>query len=72
MGTLTVGHDNFEILWASDIAFDGIPLEVSDHAGALWFDVSVPEGGAVTVNTFAREVPADLILAAVELARRRR
>ena len=71
MGKLTIGQDSFEYLWVSDVEFDGIRLEIHDLAGEHWFDVSVPEEGMMTVNTFSREVPAALIAAAVELAHHR-
>jgi hypothetical protein len=71
MGILTFGSESFEFLWASDVGFEGIRLEVYDRAGLHWFDVSVPDEGTVMVNTFAGEVPADLILAALNVARQR-
>jgi hypothetical protein len=57
--------------WASDVAFNGIRLEVLSGEGDILFDVSVPDAGAITVNTFGNEVAADLMMAAVETARRR-
>jgi len=71
MGTLTISDGNFEYLWASDVDYDGMRLEVNDLEGQFWFDVSVSDAGTMTVNTFSREVPADLITAAVALAKER-
>jgi len=36
----------------------------------MLFDVSIPEGGPITVNTFGKEIAADMMLAAIETARR--
>lgn len=71
MGTLNTTSGEFEYQWASDVDFDGVRLEVLNSDGDMLFDVSVPEGGALTVNTFSNEVPAPLIAAAVDVARRR-
>jgi hypothetical protein len=71
MGKLTTAHGEYEYLWASDVEFDGIRLEVSDLAGEHWFDVSVPEDGSLTVNTFSREVPSEVVLAAISVAQQR-
>jgi hypothetical protein len=61
-----------EYQWASDVAFDGIRLEILSDAGAVLFDVSVPEDGSITVNTFGKEVLASLVIAAAEVAQRPR
>jgi hypothetical protein len=71
MGTLNTTTGDFEYQWASDVDFDGIRLEVLTGEGDVLFDISVPEGGAVTVNTFSHEVPARLIASAVDVARGR-
>lgn len=57
--------------WASNVEFDGIRLEVLSEADETLFDVSVPEHGPITVNTFSNEVPASLIAEAVSIAERR-
>ncbi|MFC3077684.1 hypothetical protein ACFODL_06240 [Phenylobacterium terrae] len=73
MGTLkTESGGEFEYQWASDVGFDGIRLEVLTTEADMLFDVSVPEQGPMSVNTFSNEVAADLILAALDLARQRR
>ena len=71
MGTLTSKQGEYEFLWASDITFDGIRLEVYDQGGKLWFEVSVPDEDDLAVNTFSREVPAELLLSAMSIARAR-
>lgn len=68
MGTLTLGDRTVEYQWASDVAFDGIRMEILSEGGGILFDVSIPDDGPVTVNTFSGEVAADLIKAAVEIA----
>lgn len=72
MGTLTIGIRRVEYQWATDVAFDGIRMEVLSEEGNVIFDVSVPDVGAVTVNTFGKEVDIDLLLIAVEVAKRPR
>ena len=62
----------FKYQWASDIAFDGIRMEILSDQGDVLFDVSVPEVGSITVNTLSKEVAADLIMAALEIAKRPR
>jgi len=57
--------------WASDVDFDGIRLEVLSDDGTMLFDVSVPDRGSMTINTFGKDVAAALIEAAIEAARRR-
>jgi hypothetical protein len=57
--------------WASDVTFDGIRLEVLSDNGDALFDISVPDGGAMTINTFGKEVAVTLIEAAIEVVRRR-
>lgn len=56
--------------WATDVAFDGIRMEVLLHEGDMLFDISVPDDGPITINTFGKEVAANLIEAAIEVARR--
>ena len=46
-------------------------LEVLSAEGDILFDVSIPDEGPITVNTFGKEVAADLIKAALETAKRR-
>ncbi|MGY8667389.1 hypothetical protein Q3C01_34225 [Bradyrhizobium sp. UFLA05-109] len=58
--------------WASDVAFDGIRMEVLSDEGDMLFDVSVPDEGPITINTFGKEVAANLVEAAIEVARRSR
>lgn len=69
MGTLTLEHGTAEYQWATDVAFDGVRLEILSPEGDMLFDVSVPDGGAITVNTFGKEVAADVVIAAIETAR---
>jgi hypothetical protein len=69
MGTLTIRDGDYEYLWESDVDYDSMRLEVNDLEGQFWFDVSLSNAGTMTVNTFSREVPADLIMAAVALAK---
>ena len=57
--------------WASDVDFDGIRLEALSDDGATLFDISVPDEGPMTINTFDNEVAATLIEAAIEVARHR-
>jgi hypothetical protein len=47
-------------------------LEVLAEDGETLFDISVPEHGPTMVNTFAREVEADLIVAALAIAQQRK
>ena len=72
MGTLALNDSLFEYQWASDVEFDGIRLEVLAENGETLFDISVPEHGPTMVNTFAREVEADLIVAALAIAQQRK
>jgi hypothetical protein len=71
MGQFMHNNSAVKYQWASDIAFDGIRLEVLSETGDGLFDVSIPENGAITVNTFGKEVPASLVIAAVEIAQKR-
>lgn len=68
MGTLELKQVSFKYQWASDVLFDGIRLEVLSDAGEVIFDISVPENGPATVNTFGKEVAVDLLIAAIEVA----
>ncbi len=72
MGTLRADGLDFDYQWASDVAFAGIRLEVLDGQGDVLFDVSVPDQGTATVNTFSREVPVELVMAAMAIAEQRR
>ncbi len=69
MGTLVVEGQAFQYQWASDVAFEGIRLEVLSPEGEVLFDMSLPEGGSATLNSFANEVPIALVTAAVGLLR---
>jgi len=60
MGTLKLDDCAMKYQWASDVDFDGIRLEV------------LSDDGHITINTFGKDVPTDLIAAAVEIARRPR
>ena len=71
MAILSLMSGDFEYQWASDVDFDGIRLEVLGSDGEVLFDVSVPEVGDVTVNTFGLEISADLVATAVSVARER-
>ena len=72
MAKLKLEDRTMEYQWASDVDFDGIRLEVLSEEGNELFDVSIPDDGDITINTFGKEVPANLIEAAVEIARRPR
>ncbi|WP_375310909.1 hypothetical protein WHZ77_27940 [Bradyrhizobium sp. A5] len=72
MGTPTFEESAVEYQWASDIDFDGIRLEVLSSGGDVIFDVSVPDGGPITVNTFGKDVAANLLMVAIEFAQRPR
>lgn len=52
--------------------FDGIRLEVLSADGDTFFDISIPDDGHITINTFGKEVAADLIDAALQIARQPR
>lgn len=71
MGTMPVGNQTVGYQWASDIAFDGIRLEITSVDSDVVFDVSIPNDGPMTVNTFGKEVAVDLIRVAIETAERR-
>ena len=71
MGTMVVGSQTVEYQWASDVAFEGIRLEILSNDGDMVFDVSLPDDGPMTVNTFGKEVAAELIKVAIEMAERR-
>ena len=68
MGTVATASGQVEYQWASDVAFEGIRLEVLTADGDVIFDVSVPDHGDITVNTFSSEVSASLIASAVAVA----
>jgi hypothetical protein len=72
MGTLKLEDRTTEYQWATDVNFDGIRLEVLSDEGNVLFDVSIPDDGHITINTFGKEVPVNLIEATVEIARRPR
>ncbi|WAT18160.1 hypothetical protein OZN62_00860 [Aurantiacibacter sp. MUD11] len=72
MPSLRAGDEVFRAVWASDVAFDGIRLEVFSHSGELWFDISMPEGGDISVNTFNNAVPHKVLSAALDMAGKQR
>jgi hypothetical protein len=72
MGTLKLEDRTVEYQWATEVAFDGIRMEVLSDEGDVLFDISVPDEGPITVNTFGKEVAANLIEAAIEVVRRSR
>ena len=72
MGTISTASGLVEYQWASDVDFEGIRLEVLADDGNVIFDVSVPEQGAITVNTCSGEVSASLIASAVAVAEARK
>ena len=72
MGTLKLEHRTVEYQWASDVAFDGIRMEILSDQRSILFDVSIADNGLMTVNTFGNEVPVELIKAALETAEQRR
>jgi hypothetical protein len=69
MGTLVFQNGTAEYQWATDVAFDGVRLEILSLEGDMLFDVSIPDIGPMTINTFSKEIAAEVILAAVEVAR---
>lgn len=71
MGTIATANGDVQYQWASDVGFDGIRLEVLTGGGDVLFDVSIPERGATTVNTYSGEVAASLIALAVAIAEKR-
>jgi hypothetical protein len=72
MGTLKFENRAVEYQWVRDVNFDGIRLEVLSGDGNTLFDISIPDDGHITINTFGKEVAAALIEAAVEIARQPR
>ncbi len=72
MGALTLEGRTVEFQWASDVSFDGIRLEMLSDEGDVLLDISVPDEGPITINTFGKEVAANLVEAAIEVARRPR
>ena len=71
MGTLTLKGRDYDFQWASDVAFDGIRLEILSEGGDMLFDVSMPDKGPITVNTHGQEIAAELLVAAIEVAQSR-
>lgn len=57
-----------EYQWATDVAFDGVRLEILSVEGDMLFDVSVPDVGPMTINTFGKEIAADTVMATIDLA----
>ncbi|UGY14051.1 hypothetical protein [Bradyrhizobium septentrionale] len=47
--------------WASDVAFDGIRMEVFSDDGNVLFDVSVADNCSITISAFGGEVAANVI-----------
>lgn len=47
MGMLTLEDRTLRYQWASDVAFDGIRMEVLLDDGNVLFDVSVPNNGSI-------------------------
>lgn len=72
MGTLKFEDLTAEYQWTTDVNFDGIRLEGLSDEGDVLFDVSIPDDGPITINTFGKEISASLIEAAVQIARRPR
>lgn len=71
MGKVPFDGREFAYQWASNVNFDGIRLEVLTIQGDVLLDVSLPDSGPISVNTFSNDVPADLIASAVAVARER-
>lgn len=71
MGTLTLENRTVEYQWTTDVSFDGIRMEILSKDGEMLFDVSIPDDGPMTVNTFGKEVAVDLIRLAADAAERR-
>jgi len=71
MGTFSTTSGKFEYQWASDVSFDGVRLEVLTGDGDVLFDVSVPEHGNLTINTFSNEIGIEIVEAAIDVARER-
>lgn len=57
--------------WASDIDFDGLRLEALSHHHEVLFDISVPDDGQMTINTFGNEIAAEQVLAALQIVQQR-
>ena len=70
MGMLIAENQTVKYQWASDVAFDGIYLEVLSDNGDELFVVGVPDD-SITINTFGKDVAAPLIEAAIQIARSR-
>ena len=71
MGKVYFDGREFASQWASDVNFNGIRFEVLTAQGDVLFDVSLPDSGPISVNTFSNDVPADLVASAVAVARER-
>ena len=69
--TLTLDNRTMQYQWASDVNFEGIRLEVLSDDREVLFDVSVPDDGPISINTFGKQVAANLIETALEVARSR-
>ncbi|TYC86769.1 hypothetical protein [Novosphingobium sp. BW1] len=67
MGTLKLEDRTVKYQWATDVEFDSIRLKVLLADGDTFFDISIPDDGHITINTFGREVAADLIDAALQI-----
>jgi hypothetical protein len=67
-----MGDSALKYQWTSDVEFDGMRLEILSDDGDVLCDLSVPDDGPITVNTFGKEVAATLIEAAIEVVRRPR
>lgn len=71
METAPPNDRSVSYLWASDPELDGIRLEVNDENGDMIFDITIPDEGTITVNTFGVEVAAELIETALQVVRSR-
>lgn len=68
MKMLTLEDQGLKYQWASDVNFDGLRLEILSGNDVL-FDISLPDNGPLTINTFGRSVDIAFFEAAIQIAR---
>jgi hypothetical protein len=68
MREFTTDGKTYRFQWASDGEFDGIRLEAIVGDDVI-LDISVPDKGAMSLNTFGWDVPVDLVVAVLDIAR---
>jgi hypothetical protein len=69
---IEISSHSYELIWASDVEFDGIRLEAWQVDGPLLLDISCRDDGALTLSTWVEEVAVELVEACIALARARR